>query len=136
MTAYFGLVYQRNKYDGQSGLATFEFDSKKVAFFRFCGRFLINSFLSLGIVLIIYIAEIFQKQHGLLENYFTYYFIPSTVGFFLLFSFADHICMYLGLYNSTRAGFYDARLSVYSSASNYQTEVPQHNSVNQLTSQL
>lgn len=105
VTAYGGLIYQRENYDGQIALSTFEFDSKLKAFFRFFCRFCVNTVLALGLALLGYTILAILRETGhppkLIQKYFLIYFLPSVVGMFLLFGFADQVCFRLRLYTTS-----------------------------------
>lgn len=85
-------------------LTKFEYDTKLKSFLRFLGRFCVNSFLGLGLSLFGFMIEALIRRGGkkpeVASKYFLIYLLPSVVGCFILFAFADQCCLRLNLYKT------------------------------------
>jgi hypothetical protein len=102
LTGYLGIVYQRVKFKGQLFIELCDFDSKKLAFARFCGRFFVMTFLSALVFMILNttIPTIIQPI-DIWEIYFILVLIPFLIGPFLAFAFGDWLCLKLRLYKES-----------------------------------
>lgn len=100
-SCYCGILYQKHRYQGQSGFGEAEYDNKRRRFIKHIGRLLVylgllTLFAGLGWATTLAIDKLTT-----LNTFYVYVFkvfLPNFFGGFIMFAYGDAICLALGLY--------------------------------------
>lgn len=100
LSTYLGILFQKHKFEGQTNITTFDYDTKTGNWLKHMGRLLIYLIIFTTPTVIGWGILNSLKEPKTYEYYLFENFLPYLITGFVCFAFGDQICLKFKLYKA------------------------------------